>query len=149
MTQFSKKEKIFILTILVLGTTARLISIGWTFLFYFWLFIPTYAALFFGQLFIIRDYRQVTTLQKVIVYISTAFLTFLNFFQVECYDNKCLHLIDGLLSYVDMQLFSTPKDDTMTWAIIILHVVMGVMGVFLILWKPRQTLTTPNIRIGR
>lgn len=42
---------------------------------YFWLFIPTYAALFFGQLFTIRDHRQVTKLQKAIVYISSAFLT--------------------------------------------------------------------------
>jgi len=139
MTQFSKKETVFILTILVIGTAARLVSIGWTFLLYFWLFIPTYAALFLGQLFTIRDHRQVTKLQKVFVYISSAFLIFLTFFQVECYDNKCLHLIDGLLSYVDMQLFSTPKYDTMTWAIIILHVVMGVMGVFLILFKPRRT----------
>jgi hypothetical protein len=138
MAQFSKKETIFVLTILVIGTAARLISIGWTFLLYFWLFIPTYAALFFGQLLTIRDHRQVTKLQKAIVYISSAFLIFLTFFQVECYDNKCLRLIDGLLSFVDMQLFSTPKHDNMTWTIIILHVVMGVMGGFLILYKPRQ-----------
>ncbi len=140
MTTFSKTEKYITLTILFLGTIARLMSMGWTFLFYFWLFIPCYATLFFGQLFTILN-GNVVKFQKFLVYASSAILIVLTIFQVECFDNDCKHLIDALFSILDIKFFPSSKyglTQSMTWTMISLHVIMGILGLILMLYRPRQ-----------
>jgi hypothetical protein len=133
MRKLPKGQIIFLYIFSILCLLIRLVCLGWTLMFFFWIIIPFYVIHLWGQF---KTYQRVDLNRKDIylIYASSILLTILTVIQHDCADNRCYYAIDLIYHVFTHEYFMPePKEEFFSNSTIVLYIVDALINLYLLI----------------